>query len=386
MKRRVFGAAALATALAMPAMAQETLRIGVVTVLSGPQAALGQQLRDGFALGVKLSGGRLGGLPTEIVVVDDELKPDVAVTKVRALVERDRVPVVVGPVFSNIMAAIAKPVVDGGAILISPNAGPSVFAGRGCNPNIFVSSYQNDQVHSVMGEAANTEGHKRVFVIVPNYQAGRDAAAGFKRSFRGEVVDEVYVPLNHLDFSAELARIAAAKPDAIFTFMPGGLGINLVRQYRQAGLADIPFLSTFTVDESTLPATQDAAVGFYSAANWAPNIDTPANRRFVAAFEAEFGYVPASYAAHAFDTAIMLDAAIKATGGSTDREKLREAIRTATFESVRGPFRFGTNNVPVQDFWLLRVARRPDGKFQTETVRRVFEANVDAYADQCRMR
>jgi len=383
---RVFGAAALAAMLALPAAAQGTLKVGIVTVLSGPQATLGQQLRDGFALGVKLSGGRLGGLATEMLVVDDELKPDVAVTRVRALVERDEVPVIVGPVFSNIMAAIQKPAVDGGAILISPNAGPSTFAGRGCNASTFVTSYQNDQVHAVMGEAANTDGYRRVFVMVPNYQAGRDAAAGFKRTFKGEVVEEVYVPLNQLDFSAELAKIAAAKPDAIFTFMPGGLGINLVRQYRQAGLANIPFLSTFTVDESTLPATQDAAVGFYSAADWAPNMDNPANRRFVQAFEAEYGYVPASYAAHAFDTAILLDAAIKAAGGVTDKEKLRAAIRSTPFESVRGPFRFGVNNFPVQDFWLLRVAKRADGKFQTETVRRVFEANVDAYASECRMR
>jgi len=383
---RVFGAAALAAMLALPAAAQGTLKVGIVTVLSGPQATLGQQLRDGFALGVKLSGGRLGGLATEMLVVDDELKPDVAVTRVRALVERDEVPVIVGPVFSNIMAAIQKPAVDGGAILISPNAGPSTFAGRGCNASTFVTSYQNDQVHAVMGEAANADGYRRVFVMVPNYQAGRDAAAGFKRTFKGEVVEEVYVPLNQLDFSAELAKIAAAKPDAIFTFMPGGLGINLVRQYRQAGLANIPFLSTFTVDESTLPATQDAAVGFYSAADWAPNMDNPANRRFVQAFEAEYGYVPASYAAHAFDTAILLDAAIKAAGGVTDKEKLRAAIRSTPFESVRGPFRFGVNNFPVQDFWLLRVAKRADGKFQTETVRRVFEANVDAYASECRMR
>lgn len=383
---RRLGAIALAAALALPASAQDTLKVGVVAVLSGPQATLGQQIRDGFALGVKMSGGKLGGLPTEMIVIDDELKPDVAVTRVRGLIERDQVPIVVGPVFSNIMAAIQKPVVDGGAILISPNAGPSTFAGRGCNASTFVTSYQNDQVHAVMGEAANSEGYKRVFVMVPNYQAGRDAVAGFRRTFKGEVVDEVYVPLTQLDFSAELAKIAAAKPDAIFTFMPGGLGINLVRQYRQAGLANIPFLSTFTVDESTLPATQDAAVGFYSAASWAPNMDNPANRRFVQAFEAEFGYVPGSYAAQAFDTAVLLNAAITAAGGVADKDKLRAAIKTAQFESVRGPFRFGVNNYPVQDFWLLRVAKRPDGKFQTETVRRIFEANVDPYAAECRMR
>jgi branched-chain amino acid transport system substrate-binding protein len=200
-------------------------------------------------------------------------------------------------------------------------------------------------------------------------------------------VDEVYVPLDTRDFSAELARIAAAKPDALFTFMPGGLGVTLVRQYRQAGLADIPFLSTFTVDEATLPAQQEAALGFFSAAPWAPNMDNPQNKRFVSDFEAAYNYVPASYAAQSYDAANLLDSAIRRVNGNlSDKNALREAIRAADFRSVRGPFRFGANHYPVQDFWLCRVARRPDGRFQTETVRRVLEANADPYAAECRMR
>jgi branched-chain amino acid transport system substrate-binding protein len=223
--------------------------------------------------------------------------------------------------------------------------------------------------------------------MTPNYQSGRDAAAGFKSRFKGEVVDEVYVPLNQLDFSAELAKIAASKPDAIFTFMPGGLGVNLVRQYRQAGLASIPFLSTFTVDEATLPAQGDAAVGFYSAAPWAPNMENAANRRFVADFEAAHGYVPGSYAAQSYDAVLLLDSAIRKTGGKlADKDALRTAIRAAEFQSVRGNFRFGVNHYPVQDFWLCQVAKRPDGKFQTETVRKVLENDTDPWAAECRMR
>ncbi len=272
-------------------------------------------------------------------------------------------------------------------MLISTNAGPSTFAGRGCNQNFFTTSYNNDQVHSVMGQAAQDDGHRRVFVMVPNYQAGRDAVAGFKSRFKGEVVDEVYVPLNQLDFSAELARIAAAKPDALFTFMPGGLGINLVRQYRQAGLEGIPFLSTFTVDEATLPAQQDAALGFFSAAPWAPNMDNAANTRFVRDFEAAYNYVPASYAAQSYDSAMLLDSAIRRTGGKlADKDALRQAIRAADFQSVRGNFKFGTNHYPVQDFWLCKVVKRPDGKFQTETVRKVLENDIDPWAAECRMR
>lgn len=380
-----------AGALAMPALRaraqQQGVKIGLVAVQTGPQAALGTQLRDGFLLGLKHLDGKLGGLSTQVVDIDDELRPEVAVTKVRATLERDKVDFVVGVVFSNILQAIMRPVTETNTFLISTNAGPSTFAGRGCNPFFFTTSYNNDQVHSVMGQAAQDEGYKRVFVMVPNYQAGRDAVHGFKSRFKGEVVDEVYVPLNQLDFSAELARIAAAKPDALFTFMPGGLGVNLVRQYRQAGLANIPFLSTFTVDEATLPAQQDAALGFFSAAPWAPNMDNEQNRRFVRDFEAAHNYVPGSYAAQAYDGAMLLDSAIrKVKGNLTDKAALRKALEAADFRSVRGNFKFGTNHYPVQDFWLCKVAKRPDGKFQTETVRKVLENNVDPFAAECRMR
>jgi len=363
------------------------VKIGLVAVQTGPQAALGSQLRDGFLMGLRHLGGKLGGLTAETVMIDDELKPDVAVTKVRTALERDRCDFIVGVVFSNILQAIIRPVTEANTFLISTNAGPSTYAGRGCNPYFFTTSYNNDQVHSVIGQACEDQGYKRVFVMVPNYQAGRDAVAGFKSRFKGEVVDEVYVPLTQLDFAAELAKIAAAKPDAIFTFMPGGLGVNLVRQYRQAGLANIPFLSTFTVDEAVLPAQQDAAVGFFSAASWAPNMDNAANRRFVTDFEAAFNYVPASYAAQAYDGAMLLDSAIRRAGGKlTDKDALRAGLRAADFASVRGNFKFGVNHYPVQDFWLLKVAKRADGKFQTETVRKVLEANVDPWAAECRMR
>ena len=214
-------------------------------------------------------------MPAETLVIDDELKPDVAVTKVGAALERDKVDFVAGVVFSNILQAIFRPVTESQTTLISTNAGPSTFAGKGCNPYLFVTSYQNDQPHATMGQVAQDEGYKRVFILVPNYQAGKDAAAGFKSRFKGEVVDEIYVPLNQLDFSTEVAKIAAAKPDAVFAFMPGGLGINLVRAYRQGGLASIPFLSAFTVDESTLPAHKDAALGFFTSATWAPDFANP---------------------------------------------------------------------------------------------------------------
>lgn len=380
----------LPAALAMPALARAQatpVKVAVVAVLTGPGAALGAQIRDGFALGVRHLGNRLGGRPVEAIVVDDELRPEVAVTKVRAAVERDKVDFVVGVAFSNILGAIARPVTESRTFLISSNAGPSNLAGRGCNPFLFVASYNNDQVHSVMGQAATDFGHRRVYVLVPNYQAGRDAVAGFKSRFKGEILEESYVPLNQMDFSAELAKIAAAKPDALFTFMPGGLGVALVRQYRQAGLQTIPFLSTFTVDEASLPAQGEAALGFYSAGTWAPNMPNEVSRRFVADYVSAYDLVPATYAAHAYDTALLLDGALKRTGGNTEnKEALRAALQAADFASVRGNFRFGANQFPVQDFWLCQVGRRPDGRFQTEVVRKVLENDVDPWAAECRMR
>ena len=304
------------------------------------------------------------------------------------MVERDKVDFVVGPVFSNILQAILKPVTDSGAILISPNAGTSNFAGKECNANLFVTSYQNDQVHEVLGKYAQDSGIKKAFIMAPNYQAGKDSLAGFKRYFKGEVVDEVYVPLNQLDYAAELSKIAAAKPDAIFVFLPGGMGVNFVKQFRQAGLADsIKFLSAFTVDESTLPAQQDAAVGFFGGSNWAPNMDNPANKAFSAAYEKEYNAVPASYAFQAYDAAQLIDSALKATKGDTsNKDALRAALMKADFKSPRGDFKFNTNHYPIQDFYLVKVAKRPDGKFQTEIAQKVFTNYADPHVADCPMK
>jgi branched-chain amino acid transport system substrate-binding protein len=370
------------------AQAQDKLKIGFIGTLSGPPAVLGTQLRNGFLLGVKELGGKLGGREVEVIAQDDELKPDVAVSKVKAMVERDKVEFVVGPIFSNILQAIMKPATDGGAILISPNAGTSNFAGKDCNANFFVTSYQNDQNHEVLGKYAQDKGMKKVFIMAPNYQAGKDALAGFKRYFKGEVLDEVYVPLNQLDYSAELSKIAAAAPEAIFVFLPGGMGVNFVKQFRQAGLADkITFLSAFTVDEGTLPAQQDAALGFFGGANWAPNLDNPQNKEFVAAFEKEYNAVPASYAFQAYDAALLIDSALKATGGKTDnKDALRAALKKADFKSLRGAFRFNTNHYPIQDFYLVKVAKRADGKYQTEIAQKVFENYSDPHVKDCAMK
>jgi branched-chain amino acid transport system substrate-binding protein len=388
MKTFVLLAAAAVILGGTGAQGQEKLKIGIIATLSGPPAVLGQQLRNGFNLAVKDLIGKLGGRDVEVIVADDELKPDLAVNKVKALVDRDKVDFVVGPIFSNILAAIMKPVTEGGAILISPNAGTSNFAGKECNPNFFVTSYQNDQVFAVSGKHAQDTGIKKAFLMAPNYQAGKDALAGFKAFFKGDIADEVYVPLNQLDFSAELAKIAAAKPDAIYVFLPGGMGVNFVKQFRQAGLANnVTFLSAFTVDESTLPAQQDAALGFFGGANWAPDLDNPQNKRFVAAYEKEFGAVPATYAFQAYDAALLIDSAVRqAQGNVANREALRAAMMKAEFTSLRGGFKFNTNHYPIQDFYLVKVAKRADGKFETQIVKKVFENYADPHAKDCAMK
>jgi branched-chain amino acid transport system substrate-binding protein len=363
------------------------LRIGLMFTLSGPAAVLGEQGRDGFLLAAEKLGKKLGGLETEILVVDDEQKPDIAVNKAKELVEREKVDFVVGPIFSNILMAIVKPVTDAGKVLVSPNAGTSTLAGKGCNANVFVTSYQNDQVHQVLGKYAQDKGFKRLFLLAPNYQAGKDSLAGFKLSYKGEVVNEIFTPLGQVDFSAELAQIAAAQPDAVFAFMPGGMGVNLVKQYRQAGLASVPFLSAFTVDESTLPAQQDAAVGFFGGANWAPNFDNPASKEFVAAYEAKYGKVPGTYAMQAYDAAMLIDSAVKAVGGKVENaDGLRAAMAKADFTSLRGKFRLGNNHFPIQDFYLVKVAKRADGKFQTEIDTKVFSDYQDIHAKDCEMK
>ncbi|MHA7875430.1 ABC transporter substrate-binding protein [Roseivivax sp.] len=380
------GLATTAQAQDVPASAEDdVLKIGLVYTLSGPAAALGKQARDGFMLGAEQI-GELGGMETEIVVIDDEQRPDKAADDARELVQRENVDFVVGPIFSNILVAIHQPVTETGTILISTNAGTSNFAGAECNENFFVTSYQNDQNHEVMGAYAEQQGYQNVFLMAPNYQAGKDSLAGFKNSYTGGVAGEVFTELGQLDFSSELAQIAAFQPDALFTFMPGGMGVNLVKQYDQAGLSSIPFLSAFTVDETTLPATQDAAVGLLGGQNWAPDLDNAANEAFVSAFIEKYDYVPGTYAMQAYDAAQLINSAVGKIGGElTDRDALRAALKEADFDSPRGDFSFGVNNYPVQDFYLVEAVKRDDGRYATSIVEKIFDDYVDNYADQCGM-
>ena len=369
------------------AAAQDKIRIGLIYTLSGSPSALGQQSKNGFELALKNLGGKMGGKDVELVVADDELKPDVAIQKVRGLLERDRVDFVVGPIFSNILVAIHKPVIDAGKILISTNAGTSNLAGARCNANFSGTSYQNAHIFAAVGEASNKLGYKRVYVLVPNYPAGKDAIAGFKRTYKGEIIEESLLPLNTTDFGPEVSKIYAAKPDALFTFMPGGLGINLLNTFIQAGLkGKIPIVSTFTADEATLPVLKDNAVGVYGVLTWAPNMDNPANKKFVSEYEAAYNAVPASYAMQAYDAAMLINSAVSAVNGNlADQNAVRAALKKAAFTSVRGPFKFNINGYPIEDFYLTKVAKRPDGKYETQIVEKIFSNHADGYAKDCKL-
>ena len=369
------------------AAAQDKIRIGLIYTLSGPAAVLGQQSKKAFELAVKNLGGKMGGKEVQLFPVDDGLSPANAILKVKELLERDHVDIVVGPIFSNVLGAIHKPVMDAGKILISTNAGSSSFAGAACNPDFFVTSYQNDQIFQTLGKIANDKGYKRVFAMVPNYRAGKDALAGFKRTYKGKIVAEELVPLKGIDFQSELSKLSSLKPDALFTFMPGGLGITLIKQYNQAGLkGKVPVISAFTADEATLPALGAAAEGIYGALTWAPNMDNPQNKKFVSEYEAAYKAIPASYAMQAYDAAMLINSAAVALKGDFSNTKAVSAeLRKANFKSLRGAFKFNVNGYPIQNFYLTKVAKRPDGKFETEIVEKVLSDNADSYAKNCKL-
>ncbi|WP_457325576.1 ABC transporter substrate-binding protein [Roseateles sp. P5_E11] len=377
-KIAILGAAALAVAGAAQAAV-----IGLVAPLSGPQALVGQDQVDGFNLAVEQLGGKLGGQPLTLLKEDDQLKPEIGQQAVRKLIDKDKVDAIVGLSFSNVLMGSLPRLVESGVVAIATNAGPSPLAGAQCKANIFSMAWQNDGSAEAMGKFAQDKGIKRVYLMAPNYQAGKDMLAGFKRYYKGQVVDEVFTQVNQPDYSAEIAQLQAAAPDAVFVFYPGGMGINFVKQMSQAGLmGKLPLYSVFTVDGTTLPSLRDAAVGAISGAMYDASLDSPENKAFVAAFQAKYKRTPSLYAATGYDAAQLLDAALRKSGG--DAKKLAAAVKAAGSEvkSVRGPFRFGKNNMPVQNYYAFETWRDA-GKIATRQVGTPLSAHADPYGQQC---
>jgi branched-chain amino acid transport system substrate-binding protein len=378
-------AAAFISTLAPDAMAQQPLKIGLITSLSGPEGVLGAEIRDAFNLGLKMRGGMLGGVKVEVVLGDDQTKPDVARQLADKMMDSDRVKIITGPIFSNVLLGIAKPVLDNGLVLVSANAGPSELAGKQCHRNFFSATWQNDNAPEAMGAWVQQKGVKRVYIMAPNYPAGKDKLTGFKRYFKGEIAGEVYTQFGQLDYAAEISQLRAAKPEGVFVFYPGGMGINFVKQYQQAGLlSQIPLYGEMAVfDQTVLPAIGDVAIGGRSAMFWTPGLDNPANKTFVEAFEKDYNREPSPYAAQAYDTASLLDAALTATGGKADAAVLSPALEKARFDSVRGSFKFNTNHFPIQDWYAVEVVKDPRWKVNTALREKIFTDHGDVYAKDC---
>ena len=367
----------------------ERIKVGFISTLSGPSAALGVDIRDGFQLAVKLAGGRLGGLPADVLVGDDQFKPEVGRQLAEKNVRLDRVHFLTGMVFSNIMLASVPVAFENKVIYVSPNAAPSPLAGKQCNPYLFVASWPNDAYHEAAGQHATNRGYKNTYLIAPNYQAGKDSLAGFKRYYKGSVAAEVYTQLGQLDYSAELAQVRAARPDALYIFLPGGMGINFIKQFVAAGLSkDIPLIVPgFGSDQDIIRPVGDAMLGLFDTAHWAPDFDNAANRKFVAAFEKEYRRIPSVFAAQGYDAALLIDAAVRDVKGKVeDIEAVRKALKAARFESVRGAFKFNRNQMPIQNYYLRVVAKDQRGRIVNKTIGTIFKDHGDAYVQDCAMK
>ena len=376
---------ALASVASNVALAQAPIKIGFMAELSGPQGALGQDQYDAFMLVVEQNGGKLGGVPVQVLREDSQLKPEVAVQIVDKLIEKEKVPIITGVTFSNVMMAVHKKVTEKEVFLIGSNAGPSPIAGASCSPFYFSTSWENGQQAEVVGKYARDQKMAKVITIAPNYQAGRDFVNGFRRWYTTPTTGELWPAVNQPDFSSEIAQIQAAGPTAVFAFLPGGMGVNFVKQWSQAGLKNkIVLMTASTTDGIGLPAMGDAALGVISGTFWGPDFKNAANQKFVKDFEAKYKRIPSQYAAQAYDSAQLLDGAIRAVKGNVgDKAAFRKALKSAPFKSVRGEFTFGNNHFPVQSFHAFKAVRDKQNRMTLETIDTPLVKVVDGYADKC---
>lgn len=380
-------AACLALTLTGTAQAEETLKIGMITTLSGPAGYLGQDIRDGFALAIDTNAGKLGGKAVELVVADDALKPGNAKQIADKMLSEQGIKLFTGMVFANVAFAAVPDILDNDAIYVSANTASATFAGKDCHPNYFVSSWQDDSQGESAGALAQSLGYKKAFLIAPNYQAGKETMDAFKRFYKGEVVGETYTSLDQADFAAEMAQIRNAKPDVVYEFEPGGLGIAFMRQYQQAGLLkDIPMVvHPASLDQVIVGAVGDAALGVKVTSHWNDDFDNPVNKSFVAAWKAKFGDRPITYyAAQGYDAALLIATGLEKSGVD-DLQAFRKALLTSEIPTVRGSFKFGPNQHPVQDWYALQAEKTADGKMVLKTEGKVLTAHSDNYAAECTM-
>ena len=384
MNRNLWGRRALAMLVCMGAaagaVAADKVKVGMLTTLSGPGAALGNEIRDGFNLALQHTGGKLGGLPAEVVVADDQQKADAGRQAVERLLKRDKVDVMTGIVFSNVLLPVMPAILQSGTIYLSTNTGPENYAGAGCNPNFFAVAWQNEDIPAAMGKYAADQGYKRVALIAPDYPGGRE-------SLKGGLSEEIYTQLGQLDYGVEITRLRASKPDAVFFFLPGGMGVNFIKQFNGAGLGqEIALLAPgFSGDEDTIAAVGEPIKGLRNTAQWAADLDNPANRKFVEDFKKTYKRMPTLYASQGYDAAMLLDSAVRQTGGKLDADTLRPALRRADFKSVRGDFKFNRNQYPIQNYYLRIIEAGADGKPANKLSGTVLTQYQDPFAASCQM-
>jgi branched-chain amino acid transport system substrate-binding protein len=389
MKRLLMGTAALVALGVAPAGAQQPVKIGFISTFSGPTAVIGNDMRNSFELALDHLGRKMGGKPVEVIYEDDQQKPEVGVQKSQKLVESDKVDFVIGYIWSNVLLASLKPVVDSQTFLISANAGPSQIAGEQCSPYFFSTSWQNDQTPQAMGTYMTQKGVKTAFLIGPNYAAGKDMLTGVRTTFKGQVIGEELTKWpDQLDFSTELSKVRAAKPEAVFVFYPGAAGVQFLTQYAQSGLkGQIPLYTAFTVDAITLPLQKDLALGVPGAQEWVNDLPNDANKKFVADFRSKHKNYPSFYGAQSYDAANFVNSAVVAVNGDlSKKDAMRAEMRKANYASVRGPYKYGNNHFPIQNFYLQDVVKDAEGNLTLKTVATIVKDSQDQFHDKCPMK
>ena len=390
MKKNFLGVLAIAALVsAAPAAAQQKVKIGFITTLSGPQGVIGEYMKNSVELALDHLGRKMAGLDVEVYYGDDQVKPDVGRQVAEEMLKKQQVDFVAGIIWSNVMLAVAPAVNDAGKIMVGTNAGPHELAGKQCNELFFTTSWQNDDTPEAMGKVMQDRGITDVYLMAPNYAAGKDMLNGFKRSYKGRVVDEVYTRLGQTDYQAELSQLRSKNPKAVFVFYPGGMGISFLRQYSEAGLrGQFPLYSVYTVDEISISALKHAALGQYETRYWSPDLKNAANQKYVSDYRKKFGKMPVFYGAQSYDGIMLIDSAVRAVKGDLKNTKgMVAAMKKADFASTRGKFSYNTNHFPIQNFYLLKTVTGPAGQDPVMEIQKtVFTNHKDSYAKECGMR
>ena len=390
MKKNFLGMLAIAALVsAAPAAAQQKVKIGFITTLSGPQGVIGEYMKNSVELALDHLGRKMGGLDVEVFYGDDQVKPDVGRQVAEEMLKKQQVDFVAGIIWSNVMLAVAPTVTDAGKIMVGTNAGPHELAGKQCSELFFTTSWQNDDTPEAMGKVMQDQGITDVYLMAPNYAAGKDMLNGFKRSYKGRVVDEVYTRLGQTDYQAELSQLRSKNPKAVFVFYPGGMGISFLRQYSEAGLrGQFPLYSVYTVDEISISALKHAALGQYETRYWSPDLKNAANQKYVSDYRKKFGKMPVFYGAQSYDGILLIDSAVRAVKGNLANTKgMIAAMKKADFTSTRGKFSYNTNHFPIQNFYLLKTVTGPAGQDPVMEIQKtVFTNHKDSYSKECGMK